>query len=60
VLRGGRVAGVWSHEQRAGRVRIAVEPFERLDPAARAAVEREAASLARFRGVDLDLVYAER
>ncbi len=59
VLRHGRVAGVWSHELRPGRVRVTVEPFELLDAAARTAVEREAASLARFFGGELDLAYVE-
>jgi hypothetical protein len=55
VLRGGRVVGVWSHELRSGRVRVTVERFERLDAAARTAVEREATSLVRFLGGKLEL-----
>lgn len=55
VLRRGRVAGVWSHVVRAGRVRVTVEPFQRLDAAARTTVEREAASVARFLGGELEL-----
>ncbi len=48
LLVGGRMAGVWRHERRSGRLAVEIEPFAELDGAARAAAEAEAARLAGF------------
>ena len=55
VLVDGRMAGVWSHELKGGRLVVEVEPFGKLP---RAGVEAEAAALAAFLGGELELVYA--
>jgi hypothetical protein len=51
----GRIAGVWSHERRGGRLEVEVERFGRLRPGVRAGAEDEAERLARFLGGTLRL-----
>ncbi|MGH9276962.1 MAG: winged helix DNA-binding domain-containing protein [Acidimicrobiales bacterium] len=51
----GRFAGVWRHEQKGGRVTVAVEPFASLPAWARRGVRDEAGRLAEFLGGRLDL-----
>ena len=58
VLERGRVIGVWSHEVRGRRVHVAVEPFGAIAAPTRAVVAREAASVARHLGGDLELAWA--
>lgn len=56
VLLEGRVAGVWSHARRGGRLEVKVEPFRPLD---RRPVEMEATRLARYLGPELRLEWAQ-
>ncbi len=48
VLVDGRVAGEWSYERRAGRLRVRIQPYEPLDADTRDGVRREAEDVARF------------
>jgi len=48
VLVDGRVAGVWSHERMARRLRVRVKPFAPPSPTFRTAVRDEAEDLRRF------------
>jgi Winged helix DNA-binding domain len=50
LLVDGRIAGVWSHELKGGRVSVEIEPFAKAGAAVRRAAESEAASLADFLG----------
>jgi hypothetical protein len=52
LLLDGRVAGVWSREQRGRRVDIRVEPFGRLTKAQQAGLGDEAARVARTYGAE--------
>jgi Winged helix DNA-binding domain len=59
LLVDGRMAGVWSHEQRGDRLAVEIEPFGRLSRAERAGAEAEAAALAEFLGGgELELTFA--
>jgi hypothetical protein len=55
VLQGGRAAALWPWKRRGAKLEVSVEPFGPLPPATRAAVEREAAALARYLGAELEL-----
>ena len=55
VLVNGRMDGVWKHEKKGSRLMVAVEPFVELPAWTRKAVEKEAASLADFFELELDL-----
>ena len=55
VLVDGAIAGVWSYKQQGKKIGLAIEAFTKLDKAVRAAIEREAESLARFYASDLQL-----
>jgi uncharacterized protein YcaQ len=55
LLAGGRMAGVWSHEAKGGRMSVEIEPFGALGRRERAAAEAEAESLAAFLGGALEL-----
>jgi hypothetical protein len=59
VLAGGRVVGTWRQRRTGGagapRVEIALEPFERLDPALGPSLAAEAADIGRFLGVEAEL-----
>jgi hypothetical protein len=59
LLAGGRVAGVWRHERRAGAVAIEIEPF--ADPGAevRRQAEAEAARMAAFLGGEPDVRWVQ-
>lgn len=57
LLVDGAVAGVWSHELRAGAVTVSVEPFRRVNRAVRTAVGREAERLGRYLGARPKLVW---
>ena len=48
VLIGGRVAGVWKHENSGARVEVSVEPFSKLSAAHRKAIASEADRLGKF------------
>lgn len=48
VLVDGRIAGVWSHERKRGRLVVRVQPFRGMAPAIRARVRDEATDLGRF------------
>ena len=50
VLVDGRAAGIWSHEQRGGAIRVEVEPFQALAPKVRKALAAEVERLAAFLG----------
>ncbi len=50
LLVDGRIAGVWSHEAKGGRLTVTVEPFGRPSAAVRAGAEAEAERLASFLG----------
>lgn len=49
---GGLVVGTWSARRQAARLAVEISPFERLAPAVAAALESEAADVARFEGLD--------
>jgi uncharacterized protein YcaQ len=57
LLVDGRMAGVWSHDVRADRVAITVEPFAPVGSEVRAGVEAEAERLAAFLGGEPDLAW---
>jgi len=48
LLVDGRVAGVWSHEQKGERLRVRVEAFRRPSRVVRVRAEEEASDLGRF------------
>jgi winged helix DNA-binding protein len=50
LLVDGRAAGIWSHEQRGGSIRVEVEPFTKLQPKVRKALVDEVERLAAFLG----------
>jgi uncharacterized protein YcaQ len=58
LLVDGRMAGVWSHELRGGRVAITVEPFAPVAREVRAGVEAEAGRLAAFLDGEPDVAWA--
>jgi DNA glycosylase AlkZ-like len=58
LLAAGRVAGVWSHEVRRGRVLVAVEPFRTLRRGERRDVETESARLADYLGGEAEVRWA--
>ena len=49
---GGRVVGTWTARRRGGRLAVAVSPFARLSTRAARALERDAADVARFEGLE--------
>jgi hypothetical protein len=53
ALVGGRVAGTWRLDRRAGRARLTVTPFGPLDGAAADALAAEATDVSRFLGLDI-------
>jgi hypothetical protein len=55
VLERGRAVGVWQAKRRGRAVSVSVQAFAPLAPATQAAVAREAASLARHLGGELEL-----
>jgi uncharacterized protein YcaQ len=55
ILIDGRVAGIWSHVRKSGKLRIEVDAFEKFPKKIRALIEEEAASLARFLDSSLEL-----
>ena len=57
VLVDGIVAGVWSHEQSAGRVNVTVEPFGKLSAAQRKEIAAEAERLGSFLGAPAQVSY---
>ena len=48
----GRVVGTWSARRRDGRLAVAVEAFGRIPATVRAALDAEAADIARFEGLE--------
>lgn len=58
LLLDGVMAGVWTHESAAGRVRVEVTPFGRLGAAVRAGARDEAERLAGHLGGELELTFA--
>jgi GH24 family phage-related lysozyme (muramidase) len=60
LLVDGRMAGVWKHERKGGRVVVRIVPFGAIPKWARAKTEAEAARLARFLGGELELAWAPR
>jgi hypothetical protein len=57
VVVDGRVVGSWRQPRRGQR--LTVQPFEPLDPDLLPALEREAADIGRFLGIDVDLAIEE-
>jgi hypothetical protein len=57
VVERGRVIGVWTSTKRGRIVELAIEEFERFGDRTRAAVAREARSVARHLGGDLELAW---
>jgi hypothetical protein len=57
VVERGRVVGVWTSAKRGRRLELTVEPFERLSDRTRTEVAREARSVARHVGGDLELAW---
>ena len=55
LLVGGRMAGVWRHEQKAKRVVVSIEPFGALPAKVRKLAAGEAERLAAFLGAPLQL-----
>jgi hypothetical protein len=55
LLVNGRMAGVWSHEQKGRTLRVEVEPFDKLPRWTRTPIAVEAERLADFLGGDLTL-----
>jgi hypothetical protein len=55
ILIDGRVAGIWSHVRKSGKLRVEVAPFEKFPKRIRALIEEEAASLAGFLDSSLEL-----
>lgn len=58
VLVDGIAAATWKTQRAAGRIRIEVAPFTKLDGGAWGRVEREVADVGRFEGRDAQLVAA--
>jgi hypothetical protein len=58
ILLNGRVAGIWSHTRKSGRLSLEVAPFEKSPKKVRALIEEEAASLARFLDSSLQLKFS--
>jgi hypothetical protein len=48
----GLVTGTWGARRRGGHLTVDVEPFAELEPAVAAALEAEAADVARFEGLE--------
>ncbi|HEV2777185.1 MAG TPA: winged helix DNA-binding domain-containing protein, partial [Solirubrobacteraceae bacterium] len=57
LLVDGRIAGVWSHERKGGRLGVTIEPFAPVADFVRAGAEREAQRLAEYFGDELELVW---
>jgi hypothetical protein len=57
VVERGRAIAVWTTEKRGSKLALIVEPFEPLPERTRAAIEREARSVARHVGGDLELAW---
>ncbi|MGY1653182.1 winged helix DNA-binding domain-containing protein [Geodermatophilus sp. SYSU D01119] len=56
VLADGAIAGAWRPRKAGRALAVAVEPWTRLSPTVRAAVEEQAERLAAFRGIGLKAV----
>ncbi|MGZ4666085.1 MAG: winged helix DNA-binding domain-containing protein [Frankiaceae bacterium] len=57
LLVDGYMAGVWRHERSGSRLRVMIEPFDALTPAARAGAEDEAGRLALWAGAPVDVAW---
>jgi uncharacterized protein YcaQ len=57
LLVDGYMAGVWRHERTGSRLRVTIEPFDTLTPAARAGAEDEAERLAEWAGAPADVAW---
>jgi hypothetical protein len=55
VLLNGRVAGVWSSEIRGKRLRVSVQPFEKLSARVRAHIKEEGEALGQFLSLAADV-----
>jgi Winged helix DNA-binding domain len=60
VLQGGRAVALWPWKRKGAKLEVSVEPLEPLRAQTRAAVEREAAALARYLGAELALTRPSR
>ena len=52
ILVDGRAVGIWSSKRAGRKLKVVIEPFDRLDAATAAAVDAEVADVARFEGSD--------
>ena len=57
LLVDGRIAGVWKHEIRRGTARITIEPFAPLPARARAATEKNAATIGTLLGAPVEAIW---
>lgn len=55
LLTNGRIVGVWTHERKGKRLRVTIDPFEKLPAWVRKGAEREAKRLQEYLGGDLSL-----
>jgi hypothetical protein len=58
VLVDGRITAVWRAKRRAARLRIEVQPFGRLPPGVRDAIDGEAEDVGRFLGAPVELAFS--
>jgi uncharacterized protein YcaQ len=58
VLIDGAVAGVWSYKIQGGKLRVTIEPFAKLRPAARAQIARESQGLGAFLDLEAEVAFA--
>ena len=58
VVRDGRMIGTWRHEPEGTRLKIEIEPFIRLSPAAKDQIADEAERVARYLDGNLSLTFA--
>ena len=53
VLVGGRIAGTWRYDKKTKGLSVDIKPFEPFSRSVARAVERQAARVAKFLGLDL-------
>ncbi len=53
-----RIAGVWEHERKDGRVRVTVDAFCKLTAAQEEQIEREVGRVGTFLGAPADVAYS--
>ncbi|MEA2716432.1 MAG: hypothetical protein QOI99_749, partial [Actinomycetota bacterium] len=58
VVVDGRMAGIWKHERKGGRLRVTIEPFVELEPWARRQLEDEAGRLGAYFQAESDISWS--